>query len=126
MLNLKLQTNMKAEGKRTLREYFKAINIDKMPFGTKDFPYTRLMFVKGYVSMFNHMEETGIWGKMKAIYPFRDTLVHKRDINLLDPNGPRLNLGKGWQTSLNLSKSKKNKVKRFAKKASANLTRNID
>ena len=117
---------MTETGKRTLREYFLAVKIDKIPFGTKSVPYTRMQYVKAFVSMFTHMEKTGIWSKMKAIYPFGDAPVDKQDINLMNPNGPRLNLGKGWQTSLNLSKSEKNKVKKFAKKASDNLTRNID
>jgi hypothetical protein len=62
---------------------------------------------------------------MKAMYPFRDTPISKRDINLMDPNGPRLNLGKGWQTSLNLSESEENSVKEFAKHATNKLTRKI-
>lgn len=116
---------MKTENKQTLRDYFKAVNIDSIKFGTEDFPFTRMQYVKSFVSMFNHMEETGIFHKMKAYYPFEYTPINKRDINVFDPNGPRLEFGKGWQTDLNLSNSDKNKVKEFAKQASDNLTRKI-
>ena len=117
---------MTSGSKETLRDYFKAVNIDSIKFGTKDFPFTRMQYVKSFVSMFNHMEETNIWHKMKAMYPFQDTPVDKRDINVFDPNGPRLEFGEGWQTSLNLSKSDENQLKEFAKQASDNLTRKID
>lgn len=117
---------MTAGSKQTLKDYFKAVNIDSIEFETKDFPYTRLQYVKAFVSMFNHMEETNMWHKMKAFYPFQDAPVDKRDINVFDPNGPRLEFGEGWQTSLNLSKSDENQLKDFVKQASDNLTRKID
>lgn len=116
---------MKIENKQTLRDYFKAVNIDSIEFGTKDFPYTRMQYVKYIVSLFNHMEETKIWNKMKAFYPFQYAPLDKRDINVFDPNGLRLEFGEGWQTSINLSNSDENKVKEFTKQASDNLTRKI-
>lgn len=112
--------------KQTLKDYFKAVDIDSIKFGTKNFPYTRMQYIKAFVSLFNHMEVTGIWHKMKAFYPFQHTPVDKRDINVLDPNGPRLNFGEKWQTNLNLSKSDENELKEFVEQSSTNLTRKID
>lgn len=117
---------MTAGSKETLRDYFKAVNIDSIKFGTKDFPYTRMQYVKSFVSMFNYVEETGLLNKIKAFYPFAYTPINKRDINVFDPNGPRLEFGKGWQTDLNLSNSDENQLKEFAKQASDNLTRKIN
>ena len=83
---------MKPKNKQMLRNYFKAVNIDSIEFNTKDFPYTRMTYVKSFVGLINDWESTGILDKMRAWYPFADMPKGSHGINVLDANGERLKL----------------------------------
>jgi hypothetical protein len=83
---------MKPKNKQMLRDYFKAVNIDSIEFNTKDFPYTRLTFVKSLIVLINDWESTGILDKMRAWFPFLDMPKGSHVINVLDANGERLKL----------------------------------
>jgi hypothetical protein len=115
---------MKAQNKQMLRDYFKAIKIDQIKFETKDFPYTRMNYVKSLVEYVNEMERTGILDKMRTYFPFLDMRNNKIYTNA-GANETRLDFGNGWITNIDLTESDKKELKDFAEKASNYLTRKI-
>ena len=68
---------MTPKNKQMLKDYFKAIKIDQIEFETKDFPYTRMNYVKSLVEYVNEMERTGILDKMRTYFPFLDMQNNK-------------------------------------------------
>ena len=119
------QNRMKAQNKQMLRDYFKAIKIDQIEFNTRDFPYTRMTYVKLLVGYVNELERTGVLDKMRTWFPFLDTQNNKIYTNFLDEKETRFDFGKGWITNIYLTESDKKELKDFAEKASNKLTRNL-
>jgi hypothetical protein len=109
---------MTPKNKQMLRDYFKAVNIDSIEFDTKDFPYTRMTYVKLLVGYVNEMERTGMLDKMRTWFPFLDTQNNKIYTNVLDEKETRFNFDHGLITN-------KEHLNDFAEKASNYLTRKI-
>lgn len=122
-LQMEYIDNMKESSKQTIRNYLRAINIDNIPFGTKDYPFTRLEYVKSLTAFVIASE--GIWEKMKAWYPFMDMSTDKLYVNASTANETRLDFGKGWLTNIDLTETDKTELKNAAEKASSKLTRKI-
>jgi hypothetical protein len=116
---------MKTENKQMLKDYFKAIKIDEIEFDTKDFPYTRMNYVKSLVEYVNAMERTGILDKMRTYFPFLDMRNNKIYTKVLDEKETRFDFGQGWLTTIDLNESDKKQINDFAEKASNKLTRNL-
>jgi hypothetical protein len=104
---------MKAQNKQMLRDYFKAIKIDQIEFNTRDFPYTRLTYVKSLVGYVNEMERTGVLDKMRILFPFLDMQNNKIYTKVLDEKETRFDFGKGWLTNIDLNESNKTLMKDF-------------
>ncbi len=119
------QNSMKTENKQMLKDYFKAIKIDEIEFDTKDFPYTRMNYVKSLVEYVNAMERTGILDKMRTYFPFLDMRNNKIYTKFLDEKETRFDFGQGWLTTIDLNESDKKQINDFAEKASNKLTRNL-
>jgi hypothetical protein len=116
---------MKTENKQMLKGYFKAIKIDQIEFETKDFPYTRLTYVKSLVGYVNELEGTGVLDKMRILFPFLDTQNNKIYTKVLDEKETRFDFGHGWLANIDLNESDKTLMKDFTEKASNSLTRKI-
>jgi hypothetical protein len=116
---------MKAQNKQMLRDYFKAIKIDQIKFNTRDFPYTRMNYVKSLVEYVNEMERTGILDKMRTYFPFLDMRNNKIYTKVLDEKETRFDFGQGWLTTIDLNESDKKQINDFAEKVSNSLTRKI-
>ena len=116
---------MKPKNKQMLRDYFKAVNIDSIEFNTKDFPYTRMTYVKLLVGYVNEMERTGMLDKMRAWFPFLDTQNNKIYTKVLDETETRFDFGHGLITNIDLNESDKKELNDFVEKASNSLTRKI-
>ncbi len=116
---------MTPQNKQMLRDYFKAIKIDQIKFNTRDFPYTRLTYVKSLVQYVNELERTGVLDEMRIFFPFLDTQNKKIYTNVLDEKETRFDFGQGWLTNIDLNESDKKQINDFAEKASNSLTRKI-
>lgn len=113
---------MKESSKQILRDYFKAIEIDNMPFETSEFPYTRLTYVKAFVGFIDNLEKYEILDKIKAFYPFTDIPISTIGINVLDANGRILIPREEIITDINLSESDKKELIDFVRESSNSLT----
>jgi hypothetical protein len=116
---------MTPQNKQMLKDYFKAIKIDQIEFNTRDFPYTRLTYVKSLVGYVNELERTGVLDKMRILFPFLNTQNKKIYTKVLDEKETRFDFGKEWLTNIDLNESNKKQINDFAEKASNSLTRKI-